>query len=138
MAVGQYGVLRNAILTIDETTYDAKVKTALFTPETQISTYPVLDPVGAIQSVGQPIWTLQLVGVQDYGSTGICKYLTDHHGEEIDVVLIPQAEDTWPQMTATVIAMATPFGGTSGEQAEFDITLPVVGQPARAAYDATP
>lgn len=138
MAVGQYGVIRNAILEVDGTEYDAKVKTALFNPETEISTYPVLDPVGAIQSVGAPIWTLQLVGVQDYGSTGICKYLTDNHGTEVDVTLVPHAEDTWPSVTATVVAMATPIGGTAGEQAEFDITLPVIGQPVRAAYDATP
>ncbi len=134
----QFGVLKDAVLTIDETAYQAKMKTAVFTPTTNTSSYPVLAPVGSIQDVDNPIWTLQLVGLQDWQTGGLAKYLMDHAGEEIDVTLVPQATDTWPEATATVIAMAPPFGGTAGEFAEFDLTLPVVGQPTIGAYDATP
>jgi len=136
--VTQFGVMKNAVLTVDATAYQGKVKTALLIPATNTSTYPTLAPTGALQDVDQPVWTLQLVGVQDWATGGLAKYLTDNHGTEIDIVLVPQATDTWPQASVTVLAMAVPFGGTSGEYAEFDVTLPVVGQPTIGAYDATP
>jgi hypothetical protein len=129
MAPGPFGVLSNATVSINATQYAAKVKTALFTPSTNVSTYPVLAPVGNIQDVDQPVWTLQLVGVQDWSTAGISKYLNDNRGTEVPVIVTPEDTTGWPTCTATVIAMAPPFGGTSGEWAEYDLTLPVVGQP---------
>ena len=134
----QFGVMKNAVVSVDATTYQAEVKTAMLVPSTNTSTYPVLVPTGNIQDTDLPTWTCQLVGLQDWASGGLAKYLFDHKGEEVDLILVPAATDTWPQATFTAIAMAPPFGGTAGEFAEFDLTLPVVGQPTIGAYDATP
>jgi hypothetical protein len=129
MAPGPFNVLSNATVSIGATQYAAKCKTAEFLPETAISTYKVLAPVGNVQDVDAPTWTLHLVGLQDWSSAGLSKYLNDNRGTEVAVIVTPEDQTGWATMTAQVIAIAPPFGGTSGEWAEYDLTLPVVGQP---------
>ncbi len=127
-----FGVLKDAIVSVDGTEYQATVKTAMFTPTTNTQTYPVMVPEGAIQDVDNAVWTLQVVGLQDWGASGLSKYLKDNHGTQVDVTVTPVAVNGWPEINATVICMSPPFGGTAGEFAEMDVTLPVVGQPAFA------
>jgi hypothetical protein len=126
------GVIRDALLTIEATDYAGKVKTARFVPETEVQSYPTLVPTGTLTSVGNPIWSLELEGVQDHTTGGLAKLLTESHGQEIEVVLAPFDEVGERQVTATVIAQAVPFGGESGTFADFSVTLGVVGEPTFA------
>lgn len=126
------GVIRDALLTIEATEFQANVKTARFVPETEVQSYPTLVPTGTLTNVGNAVWTLELEGVQDHTTGGLAKLLTDNHGQEIEVVLAPFNETGERQATATVIAQAVPFGGETGTFADFNVTLGVVGEPTWA------
>lgn len=130
------GVIRNALLTVEATDFAAKVKTARLVPETQVQTYPTLVPTGTLTDVGNPVWTLELEGVQDHTTGGLAKLLTDNHGVAIDVVLAPFDETGERQASVTVIGQAVPFGGETGTFADFSVSLGVVGQPVFADVPA--
>ena len=132
MAAQVMGVLRNATLTIDGDNHAAFVKKARLVPDVTVQTYKTLVPSGVIQDVDAPTWALELQGVQDWGTDGLARALHDGHGTNIVVVLAPKAGTGQRQATCTVVAMSVPFGGESGEFAEFDVTLAVVGTPTFA------
>lgn len=127
--MAHFGVLRNALVTVAGTEYQAKVKTASLTPEVNKQEYRTLVPAGVEQDVDAPVWSLQLVGLQDWGTDGLAKYLHDHHGEEVSIELAPKNTLGEPLATVTVVSQSSQFGGNQGEFAETDVTLGVVGQP---------
>lgn len=132
------GVIRNAVLTVSSTDYAGTCKVARLVPETEVVTYPTLIPSGVKADVGNPVWKLQLEGVQDHTTGGLAKLLTDNHGVALTVVLVPFAVDGERQATVSVIGQAVDFGGETGTFGDFSVELAVVGQPTWADYDSTP
>lgn len=132
------GVIRNALLTVSATDYAATCKVARLVPESEVQTYPTLVPTGTKTDVGNPVWSLELEGVQDHSTGGLAKLLTDNHGDVLTVVLAPFKVDGEPQATVNVIAQAVPFGGETGVYADFSVTLGVVGEPTWGTVDTTP
>lgn len=124
------GVIRNAKLTIETYDFEATVRKARLVPETSKVTYRTCVPEGVIVDVDNPAWTLELEGIQDHGEAlGLCRLLTDHHGEELTAYLAPRNEDGFREATVTVMAEAVPFGDEQGAMAAFEVTLGVIGQP---------
>ena len=124
------GVLRNSTLTIEATDYSAKVRKVRFVPTTSSTTYRTLVPDGAMTDVDSPTWAVELQGVQDWMTGGIARYLLDNHGTLATFVFTPKNGTGNRKVTAEVMCMAVPFGGEEGQFADFDVTLPVDGEPA--------
>lgn len=122
-------VIKDALLTVEATDFAASCKIARLVPETEVQSYPTLVPTGTKTDVGNPVWTLELEGIQDHTTGGLAKMLTDNHGVEIDVVLAPFDTTGERKATLVVIGQAVEFGGETGTFADFSVTLGVVGQP---------
>lgn len=121
-------VVKNSTCTFGAGDYAIQLNKARLVPDTPVQTMRTLVPAGIVQDVDDPVWTLELGGVQDWTiAQGLSRYLFDHHGEEVVVVLTPKSGGV--SATATVLAMATEFGGEQGEWATIDLELPVQGQP---------
>ena len=121
-------VMRNSVVTIDTVQYANQTNVARLTPEVETQTWKGLVPDAIVQDVDSPVWTFNLSGIQDHVlATGLARYLTDNHGEQIQVTLEPKAGGVGKTFTA--IAVATEFGGEQGAFATIELELPVIGQP---------
>lgn len=129
MAAGQFNIIKDASLTITGTEHAATCDKALLVPEVNTQTRRMLVPAGTITDVDSAAWTLQVAGVQHWGTGGFSKYMHDNHGLEVELELAPKDAVGEPLATFTVIAHSGPFGGTASEWAEFDEEYGVVGQP---------
>lgn len=126
------GVIRNASIEIESVEYAGTCKIARIVPDTTVQSYPTLIPSGVKTDVSTPVWTLELEGVQDHTTGGLAKVLTDNHGQQLTAVLAPFNETGERQATVTFVAQAQPFGGETGEYADFSTELGIVGQPVWA------
>lgn len=122
-------VLRNSSVTFDGTEFANQLSTARLVPDTSIQTQKTLDPEGTVQDVDNPTWTFEVGGPQGNDEDGLTTYLTEHAGEEIEVVYQPKKGSGQKVATFTVIAMATDFGGEQGSFLSFSLSLPVQGEP---------
>lgn len=121
-------VMRNAVVTIDTVAYANQSSTARLTPEAETQTWRGLVPDAIVQDVDTPVWTFNLSAIQDYTvAVGLARYLTDNHGNQIDVTLEPKAGGVSAAFTA--VAVACDFGGEQGQFATIEVELPVIGQP---------
>ena len=122
-------VIRDATIEIETVEYAGTCKEATLIPETTTQTYATLIPSGVKADVSSPVWKLKLEGVQDHTTGGLAKVLTEAHGDQLDVVLAPFNETGERQAACTIVAQAVDFGGPTGEFADFEVELAVVGQP---------
>ena len=131
-AVGGY-VIKNANVKVGPNVpgliqYANQLDTATLTPEQATQTKRTLVPDGTLQDVDNATWTLTLAGIQDYkAGQGIARFLTDNEGDQVQFELEPKVGGV--KATGIVVAKAVPFGGETGNWAEFSIELPVVGTP---------
>lgn len=121
-------VMRNAVVTIDTVAYANQSSTARLTPEVETQTWRGLVPDAIVQDVDNPVWTFNLAAIQDFTTAqGLARYLTDNHGNDIEVTLEPKAGAVGATFTAK--AVATEFGGEQGQFCTIEVELPVTGQP---------
>lgn len=101
--------------------------------------YPTLD--GNVQSNTEAeTYALVLRAGQVYGTGGLARYLWDHKGEVLHVVLnahgqTATAGPTTPAIEGDVTAIPVQYGGEVSTFAEFEVTLPFVSTPV---LDITP
>jgi hypothetical protein len=126
-------VMKNALVKFGGTDYDNQVHKARLVPEVNEQTYRTLDPDGTIVDVDEPVWTLELEGIQDWETNGLADYMRDNAGALVTAIIAPVVGTGKQQATVSVRARHLPFGGTQGEFGTFDITLGVSGQPTFAA-----
>lgn len=122
-------VVKNIAFTLDGTTYANQVTKARLVPDTPIQQVRTCVPDGTVSDVDSASWTLEISGLQINKSGGLAAALRAAAGEQIDVVLSPQAGSGNPQATATIIAIHVPFGDEQGKFASLDTVVPVIGQP---------
>jgi hypothetical protein len=95
--------------------------------------YPTLD--GLVQSNSEAeTYALVLRAGQNYGTGGLARYLWDHKGETLDVVVNAHGQTatpgaTTPAITGQVTAIPVQYGGEVSTFAEFEVTLPFVSTP---------
>lgn len=70
--------------------------------------------------------TLDITFLQDWRSSGVSKYLHDHHGQTAAFVWTPSTDGT-PSATGTVQIIEGSFGGAAGVPADDRVSLPIVG-----------
>lgn len=120
--------MKDSLITLDGTEYPGETTKAQLTPSQTVNQQLTLNPTYVLTDVDTPTWTWDVGGPQNY-IDGIAKYLFDHQGEEIDVVMVPRRGTGNVSWSFTVIGMAVPVGGDRGAWNVFDISLAVVGQP---------
>jgi hypothetical protein len=121
-------VMRNAVVTFGASAYSNQVSKARFVPDTPIQTMRTLVPDGIVQDIDSTAWTLELSGIQDLvAARGLSRYLFDNNGDTVTVEVEPKAGGV--SVTASVIVVPTELGGEQGDWAQFEIELPVIGQP---------
>lgn len=135
-AYGGAFVMRNALLTFDETEFQAQATRARLVPDQNIQTLRTLVPDGVITDVDSAVWTLELSGVQDWETGGLANYLHTNAGSIVEVVMAPVNTTGKKQATFDVRIIEPPFGGDQGSFAMIELELPVQGQPVFAAIPA--
>lgn len=131
-ALGGY-VIKNASVKVGPDVpglvqYANQLDTATLTPEQSTQTKKTLVPDGTLQDVDNSTWSLTLAGIQDYvEDQGIARFLFENEGEQFAFEVEPKAGGV--KMTGIAVAKAPPFGGETGNWAEFSLELPVVGKP---------
>lgn len=123
-------VLKNATVTIESVAYANQCSKVRLVPDVPIQTYRTLVPDGAVQDVDSAVWTFEIAGLQINAAGGLAKVLRDATpGDELEVVLAPQAGTGNAQATFTVKALPVPFGDEQGKFSTIEVVLPVVGAP---------
>lgn len=123
-------VYKDATLTVEGTAYANQATKARLVPDTPIQSVRTLVPDGQVQDVDSPLWTFELAGLQINIAGGLAKALRDATpGDELEIVLLPQAGSGMPQATFTALAIPVAFGDEQGKYATIDTVLPVIGQP---------
>lgn len=125
-------IMKNSVVTIATVDYVGQLSTVLLTPDQPINQMRVLSPTGTITDVDNPIWTLQLVGVQDNGTGSLGAALRSASGTLVELVFQPRAGTGQDKVTCSFMATHIPFGGEQGAWRTFDATFPVDGQPVFA------
>lgn len=129
VAAGVY-VVRDAVVTVEETEYANQCTVARLVPETPVQTLRTLVPDGAITDVDSPVWTFEVTAVQKNNTGGLAKALrAAAPGTQMDVVLTPKDLAGEDSATFTILAMPVPFGGEQGSFPTFEAAFAVVGQP---------
>lgn len=129
MAAGAF-VMRNASATFDTTEYNQQLTKAELTPSTETAQLKTLDPQTTHSDVDSASWTFDIAGVQDWVvAQGLADFLYANHGQVAEVVLQPRPGAGQRIATFDVVCMSPNFGGTQGEWALMELSLPVDGAP---------
>jgi len=120
--------LKDAVLTIAATGYEAEVSSATLTPSTSSTTWKGLTPEAVFTNTSNATWVLDLTYAQDYDdalSLGV--YLFEHEGEEVAMNFVPK--NGGAGFTANVVITPGAVGGAVDGFAESTVSLPVQGRP---------
>lgn len=123
-------VIRNPVFTIEGVDYTGQATKARLVPETPVQTLRTLDPDTVLVDVDSPTWTFELAGIQQGTLAAALDAATP--GDVLEVVLQLAPGTGKPVRTFNILAMPTPFGGEQGAHATFDLSFPVVDQPAKS------
>ena len=122
-------VIRNALVKFAALDMSNQCATAMLVPETPVKTMRTLVPDGVVTDVDSTVWTLQLKGLQDFESGGLAAYLLANNGTVVAVTVAPNNTSGKKQATVSVRLLPVAFGGDQGDWSQFDVELPVQGQP---------
>ena len=109
--------------------------------------YPTLSAGCTYKSAGATSYDLHLIGVQDWDAgavSGLAAFLDANDGATAAFWLNAHgpagtaATATAPAKAGTCTLIAPSYGGTVGEYAEFDVTLPVTGKPSTVITGTAP
>jgi hypothetical protein len=125
--------LKNCLVKFAAVDYSNQCTKARLVPDVNVQTMRTLVPDGQITDIDSAVWTLELSGVQDHETGGLAAFLLANQGTLQTVIIAPVNTTGKKQATVSVRIMPPPFGGSQGEWSEFDMELPVQGQPTFAA-----
>lgn len=115
--------------------YNCDVSTAevLSAPGDDV-TYQTLCPDGTMTQKGASTYSLHLVGVQDWGTEGLSRFLWENAGEEARVIVQAHGAATAigadaPGFDCNVVLIEGTYGGEAKNWAEFDVELPCTVRP---------
>ena len=126
-------VMRDSLVTIDGDEFANNVRKARFVPDTNVQTYKTLVPDGVVQDMDNPVWTLELEGLQINATGGMARAIRDAVGTVVSVVVQPKTGTGQKKMTADVLILPIPFGGEQGSYMDIDVSFPVQGQPVESS-----
>lgn len=129
--------LNNIDLKLGTDNYEAHVNKARLVPTTPVTKWKGMTPGSAVNMAGDPEWVLELSFAQDHETANsMSLYLMANIGKIIPFALKP-VKPVGPATAATysgnVLVLPGPVGGDLDTTAVGDVSLPVNGQPTRAA-----
>lgn len=124
-------VIKNVMFEVETVDYGNQVTKVRLVPEQSTQTLRTMVPDGVITDTDSAAWTLELAGVQDFGTGSLGAALRTAAAAGTDLDVEYQPKDGVGQDKAVFVIRPTqiPFGGDSGSFRTFDVTVPVVGQP---------
>ena len=131
VAYARAHVMKHSVFEVDSVDYANQVNKVRLVPETSTQTLRTLVPDGSITDTDSPVWTVELSGIQDFGtgSLGAALRTAANAGTDLDVEFQPKDGTGQDKATFTLRPTNIPFGGYAGSFRTFDQTFPVVGQP---------
>jgi hypothetical protein len=121
--------MRNTLVKFAALDMSNQCSEASLVPDTPVQTMRTLVPDGVVTDVDSTVWTLKLKGLQDFETGGLAAYLLANNGTIVSVAIAPVNTTGKKQATVSVRILPVTFGGPQGEFAQFDVELPVQGQP---------
>lgn len=122
-------VMRNVILTLEAVTYANQVTKARLVPDTPIQSLRTMVPDGVVVDVDSTMWTLELSGVQDYGTGGLAAALNAASGTYLSLILQPKSGSAQDSVACEVLCVPVEFGGEQGVFRTFEGEFAIQGQP---------
>ena len=129
-------------------TFSCWAKTAMIEAEAgDVIEYPTLSAGCTYKSAGATSYTLHLIGVQDWdaaAASGLAAYLDANDGATAAFWLNAHgpagtaASVAAPAKAGSCTLIAPSYGGTVGEYAEFDVSLPISGKPSTVTTGTAP
>ena len=120
--------LKDAVLTIAATGYEAEVSSVTLTPSTSTVTWKGLTPEAVFTQTPNATWTCDLTFAQDWDlATSLGVYLFENEGEEVAMVFTPKSGGAG--FAANVVITPGAVGGSVDSFAESTVSLPVQGKP---------
>jgi hypothetical protein len=131
VAFARAHVIKYAVFEVDEVEYNNQVTKVRLVPDTPIQTLRTMDPAGTVTDADSAVWTLELAGIQDFGtgSLGLALRTAANAGTDLDVVFQPKTGTGQDSAAFTIRPVNIPFGGDTGSFRTFDVTVPVIGSP---------
>jgi hypothetical protein len=124
--------LKDAVLTIEASDYQAEVSSAAFEPSTSTATWKGLTPDAVFTQTANATWVLTLTFGQDWDDpTSLGVYLFENEGAEVAMVFEPKAGGAG--FSANVVITPGAVGGAVDGFAESTVSLPVQGKPTYVA-----
>jgi len=121
-------IIENCTLTLGGTEFSTAIDEAKLTPAvTKTRWKPINGKKITITSKAD--WTLNLNLGQDFDTTSLQAYLSEHHGEVVPFELKPEGSTGGAGATGSVTCEATDFGGKGDELATAGVALDVAGEP---------
>jgi hypothetical protein len=137
MSVPGAYTFKNWMLTIDGEDVSNQVSKVNLKPDQAVATYKTATPGGIIQDVADPVYTLELTGVQNNTpSTGLAAILRANSGTTVQAVYVPDKTDGAVQATFDIVCLEMPLGGETDAWNTADVTLPVSGAVTWGSYSA--
>jgi len=124
-------VIKDMVFTVETVDYANQVTKVRLVPDQATQTLRTGVPDGTITDTDSAVWTLELSGVQDFGtgSLGAALRTAASAGTDLDVEYQPKSGTGQDKAVFTIRPTQIPFGGDVGSFRVFDVTVPVVGQP---------
>lgn len=131
VAYARAHVMKYAVFTVDDVDFANQVTKVRLVPDTPSQTLRVLVPDGTITDNDSAVWTLELAGVQDFGtgSLGAALRTAAANDDTVDIEFQPKTGAGQDKAEFTIKPTQIPFGGDQGAFRTFDVTFQVVGQP---------
>jgi hypothetical protein len=121
--------MRDVLLTIASTNYQAELSSVAFTPSSSTTTWKGLTPTAVFNFATTATWTADLTFAVDWDtSTSLARYLFAHEGETQTIVFRPKGTG-YSGMTANVIITPGAIGGSVDSVSEATVSLPIQGRP---------
>jgi len=120
--------MKDAVVTIGSTGYEAEISSAVFTPSATVATWKGLTPTAVFTESGAATWVVDITASQDWDdplSLGV--YLFEHEGESVPIAFEPKAGGAG--FAGTVVITPGAIGGAVDGFAESTVSLPVQGRP---------
>lgn len=127
-------VMKDALFKVAADNYEKHVSSILGAPSTTTPTitWQGLTPSAKFSAAGVPEtkWVLNVSYAQDWKTANsFSRYLLDHAGQEVEVMVQPQVGTGETTFTMTVTIVPGPFGGDVNSVAVGTVQLPISGEP---------
>jgi hypothetical protein len=124
-------VVKRHLFELDGVDYSNQLQTVLLTPNSETQSYRIAVPDGNVTDNDSATWTIQLIGIQDFGTGSLGAALRAGNGLDMDFVYEPNVTDNGgdDHVEGVMKGAPIPIGGTAGQFRTFDMSFGVSGEP---------